>query len=234
MRRIEVCCGCMEDVIAARDGGAVRVELCSALGVGGVTPSAGLIVGAVRERGDMKIHVLIRPREGDFVYTSREVAVMEADIEAAKTAGADGVAIGALKADGTVDEEAMRRLLGHCAGISVTFHRAFDECADPLATLETLIGYGVDRVLTSGCRESAAEGAEFIRRLVDAAAGRIIIMPGAGISPANIAWIEQMTGAPEFHGTASDKHEPQRASRLFGLTPRHTSDAIVRQLVESH
>lgn len=222
----------MEDLIAARDGGAIRVELCGALGCGGVTPSAGLIVGAVRERGEMKVHVLIRPREGNFHYSTRELAVMEADIAAAKAAGADGVAIGALTEDGCVDVTAMKRLLKHCEGMSVTFHRAFDDCVDQFAALDTLIELGVDRVLTSGGQLSAPKGAERLAELVRHAAGRIVIMPGAGINGANIAELEAQTGAEEFHGTAAGAAFPQAdASPLFGECRPRTDADVVRAMV---
>lgn len=233
-RRIEVCCTSMADVISARDGGAVRVELCSAIEVGGLTPSAGLIVGAVRERGMMRINVLIRPRGGDFIYTTRELAVMEADIEAAKAAGADGVVIGALTPDGAVDMTAMRRLLAHCQGMDVTFHRAFDDCADPRLALEQVIELGIPRLLTSGCRPTAPEGARIIAGLIRQAAGRIVIMPGSGVTPADITELEAITGATEFHSTATDKTIPLPChSPLFGTASRPSSPSIVSLLVNS-
>lgn len=231
-RQIEVCCTSMADVIAARDGGAVRVELCSGIEVGGLTPSAGLVVGAVREKGMMRVNVLIRPRAGDFVYSTRELAVMEADIEAAKAAGADGVVTGALTPRGDVDIAAMHRLLKHCKGLDVTFHRAFDECRDPASSLEQIIGLGIPRLLTSGTEATAAEGADIIAALVRQAAGRIAIMPGSGINPQNIAQVEALTGAPEYHSTCTDKSRPLPcASRLFGTAPRPTSAEIVSRIV---
>lgn len=234
-RRIEVCCTSMADVISARDGGACRVELCSAISEGGLTPSAGMIAGAVRERGDMRVNVLIRPRGGNFVYDSREVAVMEADIEAAKAAGADGVVIGALTPDGEIDMEAMRRLMPHCENMDVTFHRAFDECACPGRALEQIISLGIPRLLTSGGKQTALEGADTLRGLVRQADGRITIMPGAGISPDNIARIEQVTGAPEYHSTCTDKSRPLPcASPMFGTASHPTSAAIVAALVDKH
>lgn len=234
MRKIEVCCCTMHDVIAARDGGACRVELCSALESGGLTPSAGLIVGAVRERSQMAVNVLVRPRGGDFVYNTRELAVMEADIEAVRAAGAQGVVIGALTAAGEIDVPAMERLLSHCEGLDVTFHRAFDECADPSAALEQLISLGIPRLLTSGCQPDALKGAPLIADLVKQAANRIIIMPGAGINANNISEIERITGAEEFHSTCTDKSvKPPHTSPLFGSATRPTDSRILAALTHN-
>lgn len=231
---LEVCCTSMADVISARDGGATRVELCSAISEGGLTPSAGLIAGAVRERGHLKINVLIRPRSGNFIYSTREIAVMEADIAAARAAGADGVVIGALTPDSEVDAVTIKRLLNFCDGMDVTFHRAFDEVQEPRKALEQLIELGIPRLLTSGCAVSAYEGKELIGELVKQAAGRISIMPGAGINPSNIREIAEVTGASEFHSTCTDKTEPLTGlSELFGSAPRPTSAAIVEKIVRS-
>ena len=217
-RRIEVCCGSMADVLTARSAGAIRVELCSAIEVGGLTPSAGLIAGAVRERSAMAVNVLIRPRGGDFVYSDREIAVMEADIEAAKAAGAQGVVIGAMTPSGDVDMK--------------TIHRAFDVCASPSDALEQIIALGIPRLLTSGREPTALEGAPLIAELIRQAAGRIRIMPGAGINPANIAEIESITGAKEFHSTCTDKSlsAPCRAP-LFGCAARPADFQTVKYLV---
>ena len=233
MRKIEICCGSVDDVVAARVGGASRIELCSALDLGGVTPSAGLIVGAIREKGEMNVNVLIRPRQGDFIYTPHEVSVMEADIAAAREAGADGVVIGALLPDGSMDMATVSRLVRTAKGMDITFHRAFDECADPFAALEQLVDLGIPRLLTSGMAASAQEGLPLISKLVRQAAGRISIMPGAGINPSNIREIVAESGATEFHSTASDKEETLRVSRLFGPLPRATKTETVRALVES-
>ena len=209
-RKIEVCCTSVADVVAARDGGAVRVELCSAISAGGVTPSAALVATAVRERGEMAVNVLIRPREGGFVYSDEEVSVTP---------------------EGEIDIPAMRRMLGQAEGLSVTFHRAFDDCRDPFAALDILVELGIDRVLTSGQSATAVEGAQLLARLVEYAAGRIIIMPGAGVSPANIDMLHMQTGASEFHSTAADKTAARPSSPLFGMDPPRTSKDIVAALV---
>ncbi len=231
MRKIEICCGSVDDVIAARFGGAIRVELCAATDLGGVTPSAGLIVGALREKGEMQVHVLVRPRPGDFVYDRAEVSTMEADIAAAREAGADGVVIGALTPAGELDMPVMQRLLKAAEGMNVTFHRAFDETAHPEKVLEQLIELGISRVLTSGGKPGAFQGLPLLRRLVHKGGDRIIVMPGAGINPVNIKEIEAITGAREFHSTATDKGEVRAVSPLFGQRPLSTRCELVRALV---
>lgn len=203
MRKIEVCCASLDEAREAQAGGAVRIELCSALGAGGITPSAGTIE-AVSHAADLTIdvNVLIRAREGSFLYTPDEVGIMVRDIELCRRTGAHGVVIGALTADGEVDMAACRRMVEAAEGMSVTFHRAFDVCRDPYGALEQIIALGCDRLLTSGQEATAEAGAPLIARLVEQAAGRITVMPGAGIRPSNIAAIAQATHAAEFHSTA--------------------------------
>ena len=221
MRKIEVCCTSVADVVEAYHGGAIRVELCSAISCGGVTPSHGLISEAVAEAARLagcscraahetvaggasriKVNVLIRPREGSFVYSPSEVRTMLSDISFCREAGADGVVIGALTPEGDIDMDACRSMVAAAGPMSVTFHRAFDVCRNPERALEQIIALGCDRLLTSGQQPVALDGVELISRLVRLAAGRISIMPGSGISPANIDKIEQSTGASEFHSTA--------------------------------
>jgi len=230
---IEICCGSIADVMAARYGGAARVELCSALEVGGVTPSPGLIVAAVRECGGMQVNMLVRPRAGDFVYSRAEVAVMLADIAAAREAGVHGIVAGALTPDGELDTVVMRRLLEAARGMDFTFHRAIDVSASPERLLVGLVELGVGRVLTSGASPSAMQGAPLIARLAELGKGRISVMPGGGINADNIADIERLTGASEFHSTASDKQCARLECPLFGPRPYATSEAIVRRLVDA-
>jgi copper homeostasis protein len=199
--RFEVCVDSVAGVKAARDAGADRVELCASLIEGGITPSLGTILLA-RKVADIKLHVMIRPRGGDFFYDADEIAAMEADIASAKSAGVDGVVLGALVRDGRVDLALVERLMERARPAAVTFHRAFDMTPEPFAALETLIGMGVDRVLTSGQEPTAFEGAEKIARLIQAAAGRIIIMPGGGITARNVARIVEITKATEIHFAA--------------------------------
>lgn len=211
---LEICAGSVESAIAARDGGAQRIELCAALEVGGVTPSAGLIAEARKIEG-VVLNVIIRPRGGDFLYNEYEAACMEQDIRTCKQLGVDGVVIGALTADGDIDTTLCKRLIAAADGMSVTFHRAFDMCRDPRKALEELISLGCDRVLTSGQAATAEAGVPLLKELVEQADGRIIIMPGCGVNRGNVASILESTGANEIHASA-------RKSVGSGMIFRHS------------
>lgn len=211
---LEICAGSVESAIAARDGGAQRIELCAALEVGGVTPSAGLIAQARKIEG-LTLNVIIRPRGGDFLYNEYEAACMEHDIRTCKQLGVDGVVIGALTAQGDIDTTLCKRLIEAAEGMSITFHRAFDMCRDPHKALEELIEMGCDRVLTSGQASTAQAGVTLLRELVEQANGRIIIMPGCGVNSNNAAVILQATGAQEIHASA-------RKSVGSGMLFRHS------------
>lgn len=201
MALLEICAGSVESAIAARDGGAQRIELCAALEIGGITPSAGLIAEARKVEG-IGMNVIIRPRGGDFLYNENEIACMEKDICTCKRLGADGVVIGALTAEGDIDTATCKRLIAAADGMSVTFHRAFDMCRDPREALEELIELGCDRVLTSGQAATAEAGIPLLKELTEQAAGRIIIMPGCGVNSGNAAKILQATGTTEIHASA--------------------------------
>ena len=186
----------------AQKGGASRIELCERLEVGGVTPS----VENIREtlgKCSLPVNVLVRSREGDFVYNGEEVQQMLDTIDACKSLNVNGIVIGALTPEGDVDMPLMRRFMEAAAPLEVTFHRAFDECRDPQRALEDIIDLGCKRLLTSGQKPSAITGRLLIKELIDQAAGRIIIMPGAGIMPINIYQLISATGANEYHGSAS-------------------------------
>ena len=198
---LEVAANSVASALAAEAGGAARVELCSALDVGGLTPSHAAIALAM-ERLRIPLHVLIRPRAGDFVFDDLECEVMRRDIETCKALGCAGVVIGVLDADGDVDVPRCRTLMQAARGMSVTFHRAFDFTRDPERALEAIIALGCNRVLTSGQAPDARAGAPLIRTLIKQARGRITIMPGGGIDAHNIAAIAQATGAREFHASA--------------------------------
>ena len=214
MAILEICAGSVESAIAARDGGAARIELCAALEIGGTTPSAGLIAEARKIEG-IVLNVIIRPRGGDFLYNEHEAACMEQDIRTCRQLGADGVVIGALTADGDIDTALCKRLIDAAKGMSITFHRAFDMCRDPKRALEELIAIGCDRVLTSGQAATAEAGLPLLKELVQQAAGRISIMPGCGVNSGNAARILQATGAAEIHASA-------RKSVGSGMLFRHS------------
>ena len=198
---LEVCAGCIESVFSAQRGGAYRVELCSGLDEGGITPSVGFVEAAVAVPG-LRKHVLIRPRGGDFLYTEAEKRVIRRDIEYIKTLGVDGVVIGALRADGEIDMDAMRDFMKAAEGVDVTFHRAFDLCSDPKKALEQIIDLGCHHILTSGLAATAEAGIPLLKELVEQANGRISIMPGCGVNAQNAAKIIAETGAKEIHASA--------------------------------
>jgi len=198
---IEACCPDIESVRHAVKAGAKRIELCKQLEIGGVTPSVSLIRSALEAAGNVPVNVLIRPRGGNFVYTQPEVEEMLQSVRTCKAAGVNGVVVGALKADGSVDTDTVAKLVREAGSLDVTFHRAFDESADLKRALEDIIGLGIKRVLTSGGCPTAYQGRFVLRDLVLQAAGRITIMPGCGIRPSNIDEIASVTGAAEFHGS---------------------------------
>ena len=197
----EICVDSVAGVRAAQAAGADRVELCGDLLEGGTTPSRGMIRQA-RTVAGVKLHVIIRPRGGDFLYDDDEFAVMQADIDAAKAEGADGVVIGLLSADGTIDAARTRDLIARARPLAVTFHRAFDMTPDPFTALETLVGLGVDRILTSGQEASMLEGLPLIVDLVRRAGDRIVVMPGGGITVRNVARIVAEAKPREIHFAA--------------------------------
>lgn len=218
--------------MAAQEGGAERVEICSALTVGGLTPSTSLVFTVDQVKDLMHTHILIRPREGDFVYDDLEVWAMEREIVMMNELKVDGVVLGALTKDGEIDMAVMKRLMKQTKYMDVTFSRAFDEVKDMRLALEQLIYLGVKRVLTSGGAPTAMEGAERIRELVELAGDDIIIMPGGGISSQNIDELERLTGAREFHSTCTHRDRPQpHQSRLFGAAPRQVDLEEVRALI---
>lgn len=207
---LEICCGNLASLLAAKRGGATRIELCSGLSEGGLTPSYGLIKAAV-ESGIPEVNVLIRPRSGDFLYSEDELQLMITDIKEAIKIGASGIVIGVLTADGDVNVEACRRLIeaAHTAAEengkpkpNVTFHRAFDVSRDAKASLEAIISLGIDCLLTSGMTSTAVKGIDVLKRLMTLAAGRITIMAGSGINPSNAADIIAVTGVDAIHSTA--------------------------------
>lgn len=207
----EICVDSVAGVRAAKAAGAHRVELCANLLEGGTTPSRGMIRQA-RTVDGIGLQVIIRPRGGDFLYNDDEFAAMLADIDTAKAEGADGVVIGLLNADGEVDVPRTRELIAKARPLSVTFHRAFDMTRDPFKALETLIGLGVDRILTSGQEASVLEGLPLIAELVRRAGDKVIIMPGGGITARNAARIIAEAKPREMHFAAL---EPEAGGMKF-------------------
>lgn len=204
---LEIAANSLDSARAAQAGGADRIELCSALEVGGVTPSAGLI-GRVRAQLQIPVYVLIRPRGGDFVYSDAEQQTMLADIGYCRDVGCAGVVIGALDAEGGVDVSRCRELIDAAGDMGITFHRAIDVSRDPHSTLEQIIELGCERVLSSGAAASAPAGSQLLRQLVEQAGDRVIVMPGAGINAGNIAPLRAATCAREFHASAKQVLPP--------------------------
>ena len=200
--KFEVCANGVESCLAAQEGGADRVELCAGIPEGGTTPSYGEIRVARRLLKTTRLHVIIRPRGGDFLYTPLEMERMEEDIRICRELGVDGVVIGCLTADGEVDMEANRRLVECAKEMSVTFHRAFDRTAHPLKALEDIISLGCDRILTSGQQPKAVEGVKLLAELREKAHGRIKLLAGCGVNENNIHDIFEATGIREYHFSA--------------------------------
>ena len=189
---------------AAAKGGADRIELCNNLAEGGTTQSKA-VIALCREKLDIQVFPIIRPRGGDFLYTDDEFRIMIADIKTCKELNCDGVVIGLLKTDGSIDIERTTRLVELSYPMEVTFHRAFDRCKDPFEALEQLIAVGCTRILTSGQKQTAPEGIDMIGKLVKAADERISIMPGSGVRKENIQQLIQQTGATEYHSSLRKK-----------------------------
>lgn len=199
--RLEICAFNLPSALIAQQAGADRVELCAGPEEGGTTPSPG-VIRAARAHLRIALYPIIRPRGGDFLYSDEEFRVMLQDIDYCKHAGCNGVVIGMLHADGSVDTARCARLVESAYPLGVTFHRAFDWASNPFEAMETIIRLGCERILTSGGRPTAEEGAELIDQLVRAAGERIVIMPGSGVRASNIVRLAEQTGASEFHTSA--------------------------------
>lgn len=214
--KLEICVDSIESALNAQAAGANRVELCDNLTEGGTTPSTGMIIAA-RKNLSISLHVIIRPRGGDFLYTPQEFEIMLKDIEICRESGVNGIVTGLLNADGTIDVERTKYIVEAAAPMTVTFHRAFDLCSDPVKGLEDIILTGATRILTSGQKNFAMEGAELISRLVRMAGERIIIMPGSGLDDLNIATIAEITKAKEFHLTGRKAVDSKMIFRREGI-----------------
>ena len=191
----------IESCIIAQAAGVHRIELCDNPGEGGTTPSYGFIKAA-RANLQIELYPIIRPRGGDFLYSDAEFEVMKADVKVCKEFGCDGVVIGILNADGTVDKKRCKQLVTLAYPMGVTFHRAFDRVKDAAQALEDIIEIGCERILTSGLVPNALDGAETLAAFIKQADERIIIMPGSGVKADNIIELAKKTGAVEFHTSA--------------------------------
>jgi copper homeostasis protein len=203
--QVEICVGDIASAIAAEFGGADRIELCDNMDVGGTTPGAGTVAESCR-RLSIPVHILIRPRAGDFIYSQPEIAVMRHDIEVAKSLGAAGVVLGVLTRDATIDRDQTAELIALARPLSVTFHKAFDQSPDPLEALDCLIALGVERVLTSGGRPTALEGTETLAKLVDRAGDEITVMAGGRLGTGNLETVIRRSCVSEVHlGSAASR-----------------------------
>ena len=236
---IEVCCGSVDDAVEAEKGGADRVELNSAIFLGGLTPSLGSIIEA-KERLNIPVMVMIRPRAGGFCYTQAEMAVMQHDAKLAVENGVDGLVFGILTPDGSVDVERCRRIMELTQGRQTVFHRAFDVTPDPLKALDQLVDLGFIRVLTSGQERTAPEGIELISKLIVHAGNRIEILPGSGLRPHNIRAFVEQTKVKQVHlaafGQKTDSSVQHRPHITFGgalQPPEDRYDLIDRNIIHS-
>jgi copper homeostasis protein len=228
---LEICVDDVTGLEAAIAGGADRIELCSALGAGGLTPSRGFM--AVAAKASIPVHALIRPRAGDFSYSEAEIAVMETDIAAAREAGLAGVVIGATSTQATLDVDVIQRLVKAAGGLNLTLHRAIDVVRDMDAALDLAIALGFSRILTSGGARHAEEGIETLARLAKRSAGRISIMPGGGVRPQNAARLLAVPGIRELHASCSEAIASEARLTELGFsaeTTRRTDAETVRAL----
>ena len=237
---LEVCIASVEDALAARDGGADRIELNAGLALGGLTPSVGMLK-EVRQAVDLPLVAMIRPRPGGFCYSAREFAVMQRDIDTALEQGADGIVFGILREDGTINDVRCRQLVEQAAGREAVFHRAFDFAPDASVALAQLADLGIRRVMTSGGQATALAGAERIASLVGQAADKIEILPAGNINAANISALIARTGCRQVHASLRSTVAPLRRAALhldeadlFHMTTHEcTSPDAVRALRET-
>jgi copper homeostasis protein len=222
---VEISVESVERAVAAERGGASRIELCGSLNIGGVTPDVELM-RETRACVWAPILAMVRPRGGDFVYSAAEFEAMKRSIEVARAAGMDGVVLGLLKENRRVDVERTRELVRAAAPLAVTFHRAFDESADLFVALEDVVATGASRLLTSGGEARAPEAVERIAELVRLARGRVIVMPGSGITGGNAAEIVEATGATEVHAGLSSVVAAEAGAEEFEVEVRRLVEAV--------
>jgi len=235
---LEICIDDPAGVQAAAEGGADRVELCSALALGGLSPSPAFAAAAL-ESG-LVVHAMVRPRAGDFAYSREELALMVAEIRALVSAGVHGVVVGATREDGSPDRDALARLRDVADGIDIVLHRAIDLAPDLCAAVELAASLGFDHVLSSGGARTASEGADLLSKMVEMSAGRLAIMAGSGVSAENVAELVQRTGVHAVHASASGQSawaDPRIASLKFGPSAKRYTDpsavAAIRAALDS-
>ena len=237
---LEVCVDSIESALAAKSGGASRLEVCSSLASGGTTPSIGLVRRCMEDTG-LPVMMMIRPHDGTFVYSEQDLQVMIEDIRTGIDAGAEGFVFGCLDHNGSLNKKQNQQLLSIVGDRQSTFHRAFDVSSStesPLDTLDQLIQLGFDRLLTSGKSRSALAGSGLIRKLVQHASGRITILAGAGVTAENAAEIVQLTGVSELHASASEPctrslNKNTNGEVSFGCDRRVTSEEKVKAIVNA-
>jgi len=230
---LEVCIDRIESALAARSGGADRIEVCGALDVDGITPSYGLVEQCV-ELGSVKVVVMIRPHAGGFCYGANEVNTMLRDIGVARQLGANGIVFGALGKDGRIDRELYQRFIEASRPLSVTFHRAFDLTPDPFEALDSLLELGIDRLLTSGQAASAKYGVPLIRELVRRAGNGLSVVAGGGIRVEHVVAVIRATGVREIHTSASELTTEDRSNAVSIVrTTRVTKHTLVRAMVQA-
>lgn len=224
--KLEVCVDDADGLYAAIEGGADRIELCAALSVGGLTPNPGLM--ALAGPPPVPVYAMIRPRPGDFIFSTADLDVMRRDIDAARDAGLAGVVLGASLADGRLDASMLIKLTGHAAGLGMTLHRAFDLVPDFAEAMETAVELGFERILTSGGAKSAPQAIDRLAEIVERAAGRLSIMPGSGVTLDTVDALLSKLSVREVHSSCSVR-EPAQDSRLvemgFVSADRRRTDA---------
>ncbi|MDO4339363.1 MAG: copper homeostasis protein CutC [Eubacteriales bacterium] len=214
---LEACVDSVESALAAQNGGASRIELCGSLIIGGTTPSPCLFQ-EIREHSDICTHILIRPRFGDFCYTDYEFRIIRREVRNFRKLGANGVVIGILKPDGTLNMEQMKALMEEAGDMSVTLHRAFDVCADPLEAMEQAKELGIATILTSGQKNYCLEGKDMLKKLVEREEGKITIQVGSGVDADTIRRIQPYTGAHAFHMSGKQNLESRMVYRKEGVS----------------
>ena len=213
---LEACVDSVESALSAAKGGADRLELCGSLVIGGTTPNPWLFQ-EIRKHTDIRTHALVRPRFGDFCYTDEEFILIREAVKEFRRLGAEGVVIGILKPDGTLNMEQMKHLMEDAEGMSVTLHRAFDVCADPYETMEQAISLGIDTILTSGQKNICTAGADLLKDLVEKSAGRITIQVGSGVNADVIRELQPKTGATAFHMSGKVTMDSEMEYRREGV-----------------